>query len=399
MTDRKISLMGEYIEKRLSAIGLEEELLSLIARYNKKRKTFLLVYASAIGKRMPEVSLCQEDFYIISNLLRGREESSKLDIYLETPGGSGEAAEEIVRFTRAHFDNISFVISGEAKSAGTLMTMSGDEILMTETGSLGPLDAQIKIGRTTISAFDYMEWIKNKHNEAEKKKSMNPFDAIMVAQISPGELELVDHSLNFAKDLVVKWLGKYKFKNWDKTKTQKKPVTDEMKKKRAKAIANELINHAKWRSHGRSLKIRDLEDIGLRITEIDNNLELSDIVYRIQTVCMLLFKTTTTYKIFATQREKIFAQALGARAPIQMQQENNASLSVVNIEVKCEKCGKVHKLYAKLDQNSQIDKDCQKKGQKPFPKDNKLKCECGFEIDLSGMRNEIEIKSGKKVLN
>ena len=37
--------------------------------------------------------------------------------------------------------------------------------------------------------------------------------------------------------------------------------------------------------------------------------------------------------------------------------------------------------------------------EKPFPKDNKLKCECGFEIDLSGMRNEIEIKSGKKVLN
>ena len=64
-------------------------------------------------------------------------------MYIETPGGSGETAEEVVKFLRNNFDTVSFVVSGEAKSAGTIIVLSGDEILMTETGSLGPIDAQM----------------------------------------------------------------------------------------------------------------------------------------------------------------------------------------------------------------------------------------------------------------
>lgn len=41
-------------------------------------------------------------------------------MYIETPGGSGETAEEVVKFLRNNFDTVSFVVSGEAKSAGTI---------------------------------------------------------------------------------------------------------------------------------------------------------------------------------------------------------------------------------------------------------------------------------------
>ena len=217
--------------------------------------------------------------------------------------------EEIVRFLRSKFDNIDFVISGEAKSAGTILALSGNDILMTKSGSLGPIDAQIKIGRTVISAYDYIEWINLKREEAKKYGKLNPLDATMVAQISPGELSLVYHALKFAEDLVVEWLSKYKFQNWKVTETRKIPVTEEMKKKRASEIAKKLMNHAKWRTHG-----------------------------------------------------------------------------------------KVYKLYAKFIENPQIDRDFQKKGAIPFPKDNKLICDCGFEIDLTGIRNDLETKVGKKIL-
>ena len=33
---------------------------------------------------------------------------------------------------------------------------------MTETGSLGPIDAQVKIGRSIVSAHDYKAWIDEK---------------------------------------------------------------------------------------------------------------------------------------------------------------------------------------------------------------------------------------------
>jgi len=196
----KMSLMNEYINKRLGAPELESELMKLISEYNKNRDTFLFVYAVAIGKQIPSIPLEQADFYIIRDLLADRKSLKKVDIYIETPGGSGETAEEIVRFLRNNFETVSFVVSGEAKSAGTIIVLSGDEILMTETGSLGPIDAQIRIGRSIVSAYDYIEWVEDKRKEAETQGALNPFDATMVAQITPGELGSVFHALKFAED-------------------------------------------------------------------------------------------------------------------------------------------------------------------------------------------------------
>jgi ClpP class serine protease len=139
----------------------------------------------------------QGDFYVIRDLLADKKDLRKVDMYIETPGGSGETAEEIVKFLRNNFDTVSFVVSGEAKSAGTIIALSGDEILMTETGSLGPIDAQMKIGRSVISAYDYMEWVDQKRKEAKEQGMLNPFDATMVAQITPGELCGVSHALKF----------------------------------------------------------------------------------------------------------------------------------------------------------------------------------------------------------
>ncbi len=390
-----MGFMSEYISRRLSAADLELELLKLISDYNKLRQTFTAVFVAAIGKPIPDVSLSQDDYYLIHDLLRDVD-SSSVDLYLETPGGSAEAAEEIVKCLRSRFAQISFVISGEAKSAGTIMVLSADEILMTETGSLGPIDAQVKIGRSVVSAYDYIEWMEDKGKEAGKVGKLNPFDATMIAQISPGELSGVYHALKYAEDLVVDWLVKYKFKNWTVTETRKVPVTKEMKVERAQEIAKELTNHAKWRSHGRSIKAGDLDEIGLKVTKVESDAGLSDIVYRIQTVCRLLFSSTNTYKIFATEKEKVFKSAAPVsatpRIPIQ------AAAEVVEFETKCSKCGKVHKLYAKFVDDPRIDKDFQKKGSIAYPKDNKLKCDCGFEIDLGGIRNEIEVKIGKKLI-
>jgi hypothetical protein len=398
-----MSLINEYIEifKKSGSTALEAELLRLIAAYNKLRSTYLFVYAAAIGKPIPNIALDQADYYMIRDFLSNKGNIKNVEIYIETPGGSGETAEEIVRFLRKHFDTVAFVVSGEAKSAGTLIVLSGDEILMTETGSLGPIDAQMRIGRSVISAYDYMEWVDEKRADAEKNERLNPFDATMVAQITPGELGSVYHALKFAEDLVVEWLVNFKFKKWDKTETRGIPVTDEMKKKRAEDIARELSNHAKWRSHGRSIKIENLEEINLKISRVDDNPKLADIVYRIQMVCRLLFDSTPIYKIFATADSKVFKQAAPASLmgpPFAPPQIPAQKLDVVRIEPQCPKCGVTHKVYAKFVRNPQIDVDFKAQGFTPFPNDGKIKCKCGQEIDLLGVKNQIETQTGRKIV-
>ncbi len=394
-----MGLLGEYMSKKMSVLDLNNELRRLIEEYNEIRDTYLIIYAGAMGKPIPDLPLSMDDYYVIFDMLKDIK-TKKLDFYIETPGGSGAAAEEIVRFLRSKFDYIGFVVSGEAKSAGTIIVLSGNEILMTESGSLGPIDAQVRVGRSTISAYDYMEWVKEKRDQAEKQGKLNPFDATMVAQISPGELKGVNNSLEFAKDLVIDWLSRYKFKDWNITEARGIKVSEKKKLERAAEIAHELTNHGKWRSHGRSIKIDDLEEIGLKITRVDDQIKLADIVYKIQTVLRLLFMSTSTYKLFATYDVKITKDAVPTNALRKAQKPPTSTESgAVEIEVKCQKCGETHKFYAKFIDDPIIDKDMKDKGVRLFPKNNKLICGCGFEIDLSGIRNDIESKTGKKIID
>jgi hypothetical protein len=401
-----MSLMKEYIDRRPSPPELESELLKLISEYNKHRDTYLFVYAAAISKPIPKVPLDQEDYYAIYDLLAPKKDINKVDIYIETPGGRGETAEEIVKFLRKNFDTVSFVVSGEAKSAGTLIVLSGDNILMTETGSLGPIDAQLRIGRSLVSAYDYIEWVEEKKDEAEKTKALNPFDAAVVAQITPGELKMVHNAYEYAKDLVKEWLVNYKFGKWDFTDTRKIPVTKEMKTQKAKEIADKLADHSKWKLHGRSIKADDLEEMGLKIIRVDEDEKLANIIYRIQTVCRWLFDSTNAFKICATEDTKIFKQAAligqppaiipkGAAGPLKQVKGDPVA---TDFETICPKCGARHAIFAMFVKDKKLTADYKNKGYKPFPKDGKIRCTCDFEIDLLGVKNQIELGTGKPII-
>lgn len=390
-----MGLFNEYINKRLGPLDLQEELKRLINEYNKYRSTYLLIYYSALEKPIPDTQLMMSDYYVIHDFLNGRS-LDKVDIFLQTPGGSGETAEEIVRILRKKANHVSFVIAGEAKSAGTILALSGNEILMTETGSLGPIDAQVRLGRSVISAFDYVEWVDEKRKEAGENGTLNPFDATIIAQITPGELSGVLHSLKFAEDLVVEWLPKYKFADWGKTEERQILVTPEMKEERAKEVVKQLINHARWRSHGRSIKIEDLEPL-LKIQKIDADPKLADVVYRIHVVLRLLCDTTSIFKVFMTADSKIFRQATQATSPLPASIPAK-EINVVNFDQTCPRCGTIHKIYAKTKPDTQLDEQAKKDGYKPFPKDGKIMCTCKQEIDILGLKNQIEAQMGLKLI-
>ncbi|MBN1183714.1 MAG: ATP-dependent Clp protease proteolytic subunit [Bacteroidales bacterium] len=392
------SLINEYISKRWGAIDFENELRRLVQSYNNEKDTYLFIYSVDMEKAGPpknaDVSLTMADYQMFYEMLRNVD-SSRVDIYIETPGGSGEAAEEIVEFLHKKFENVDFIIAGEAKSAGTLMVMSADDIYMTESGSLGPIDAQVRIGRSVVSAFDYVDWMTKKRKEAEEKKGLNPVDAMMIAQITPGEFEGVYHAQEFAVDCLRKWLPQYKFKHWKETETRKLKVSEEMKAQKAAEIANKLIDHEKWRSHGRSLKISDLEELGLRIKKIDG--KNNEIIHRIKTVIRLLFSTSTHYKMFVTSGEKLFRDILAQNVKQGVPLPTKVPLA--EIGVTCPKCGKQHNVYAIFGKvPPELEADIKLRATK-YPANNKLTCECGCQIDLLGLRNQLERQTGARIQN
>jgi hypothetical protein len=400
------SILNEYISKRLGLLDLQNELQRLIKLYNKHTGRYMFIYAADINKarnRGIDVSMVQDDFYNIQDMLRESTEK-KIDFYIETPGGSGEAAEEIAKFLRKKFKEVNFVIAGEAKSAGTILVLSGDNIYMTDTGSLGPIDAQVRIGRSVVSAHDYKEWVDLKREEAFKNGSLNPFDAVMVAQISPGELYGVINSLEFAKDLVKCWLEEHKFKNWTVTRNNQTPVTPKMRKQRAHKVAEMFCDHTTWRTHGRSLKIEDLQE-DLIIERIDDDAKLADIVYRIKTVIRLILDGSTVYKLFFVDDLKIsktFTINPGGNLPITnpLSQEKGQlkAVDAVELDIQCPKCNKRHKVNGYMDIESQQIK-AQKLPTNPNVKDNDiLVCDnCNFSLDLKPIKNQVESQTRRKI--
>lgn len=393
-------ILNEYIDKRLSVNDLLKELDDLVRAYNTMTGRYLFVFSSDFtkGRRgVDDVALFQDDFYNIQDILR--ESSAKqIDFYLETPGGSGEAAEEIARFLHNKFDTVRFLICGEAKSAGTILAMSGNEILMTDSGSLGPIDAQVRIGRHTVSAYDYKAWVEGKRIEAAQNGKLNPFDAVMVAQISPGEIYGVYNSLEFATDLVKKWLVEYKFKNWSITSSGRQ-VTQKMKVDRAKEVADFLCDHMTWRSHGRSLKIEDLRRY-LVIDRIDDNPTLADIVYRVNTVLRLIFSNSSIYKIYKTQDTFLSKTAMNGvpnlPQPTPMMPGKKASpqaVQNVELEIICPKCHKRHLIHGYVNLSSQQIKALNLPVNPLVTDNNTLVCDnCGFELDLKPVKNQLEMQ-------
>jgi ATP-dependent protease ClpP protease subunit len=107
-------------------------------------KRNLICYAAFL--RHPASAIIQEDSHLIEHLLRSvdlKEYPDSLDLLLHTPGGDPTAAERIVMTCRSFAKSFRVIVARTAMSAGTLVAMGADSILMTETSELGPIDPQM----------------------------------------------------------------------------------------------------------------------------------------------------------------------------------------------------------------------------------------------------------------
>lgn len=102
------SIISDYISRNMSILDLKKELSVLRSEYNRITGRNLFIYAADFNKARQgiDVSLMQDDFYTIQDILR-ESTQKQIDFYLETPGGSGETAEEIARFLHSKFEEVN----------------------------------------------------------------------------------------------------------------------------------------------------------------------------------------------------------------------------------------------------------------------------------------------------
>ena len=202
----------------------------------------------------------------------------KLTIMLNTPGGYVEPVEKMVNITRHFYDEVDFIVPDTAMSAGTIFCMSGDNIWMDYSSSLGPIDPQIQKEGRFVPALGYLDKV-NEIIEKSANGTMTSADIILLQKQDLAMLRSYEQALNLSVSLLKEWLVKYKFKNWDKHQTtpnlKGKPVTLEEKTQRAEEIAKVLGDNKIWHSHGRSISLNKLQNV-LRL-KIKDYTEMEDL--------------------------------------------------------------------------------------------------------------------------
>ena len=385
-----MGIYTEYLDRRLDGSALNAERKKQLRRISELRGgRDLFVIGGDLNNESNLASISYGDLLPINDQLANLN-GTKLDLILETPGGSGEVAEDIVHSLRDKYDEIAVIVPGWAKSAGTIMAMAADEILMEPASALGPIDAQISRQGKVFSADALLMGLEKIKSEVEKVGNLNRAYIPILQGISPGELQHAENALQFARRLVTDWLKQYKFSRWEHHSSTGKAVTEKEREQRANEIASKLCNHSLWLTHGRSIKIGNLRDMRLLITDYAENKDLADAIRRYYALLRMLFETNV-YKVFETTSSQIYRFNIQAAVPLP---QPNRNADVATVDITCNKCKSLIRIQANLDKPAPL-----QEGTTPFPKNNKTKCPaCGVELDLTDLRRQIELQSKKRVV-
>lgn len=202
-----------------------------------------------------------------------RRRKRRLVVILETNGGFAEVARRISDALRHHYRIVDFLIPSHAMSAGTILALSGDSIWMDYYSVLGPIDPQVPSpdGKRLIPALGYLI----KYEEVLAKANSGQAGAAeleILLNFNQGELYSFEQARELSVSLLEEWLAKFKFRNWKETERRKLPVTNAMKKERARDIAAALNNVRRWNSHGIGINAQVLRrELKLKIDNFGAN--------------------------------------------------------------------------------------------------------------------------------
>jgi len=298
------------IKTAQDSIKRRQELIKEIELLTKRR---VLVYVADIKK--PASALNPEDKTGFSDLIQDIKEE-EVDFLINSPGGFVEVTEAIVGMLRAKFKSVRFAIPNMAKSAATLLVLSGDELLMDHRSELGPIDPQIQYtsidGQKQEAAEDILEGFKEaKEVLAKEGPTATPAYVPLLNKYTIGLLRGCRNAMQLSQELAEKWLRSYMFAN-------------EPGSPKPGEIVNYFASHATTLSHGRAIRINKCLDLGIKIADPRKaeNIKLTEKLWELWCLYELHFERMPVHKIYENsagcflQKQSLQIQIVQGRPPL-----------------------------------------------------------------------------------
>lgn len=216
---------------------------SLIRRIQQRTGLRLICYVSA-----EDGAVTHDDVVPFMDLLHNVPPDSGIELLLHTGGGDIDTAEKLISMVRQKVGESKFriVVPDFAMSAGTLMVLGADRVVMSDSSSLGPIDPQI----LTPDNRGVMRWMPAQnfldafdvHSKTLSKDPNNLPARIMLGKLDPAILRQCESARQRAQRLAESQLNQGMFRGGTGNTT---------------GTASELLDTTRWQSHSQTISWQD----------------------------------------------------------------------------------------------------------------------------------------------
>lgn len=249
----------------------------LIKKIEQKRGSKIITYITSDRQGPVNARVAMDIIPVISEQLRKIGKVDKIDFFLYTAGGDTMVPWRLVSMIREYCDTFSVLVPYKAHSAGTMIALGADEIVMSDLSEISPIDPstanvfnpsdlnnpQVKIPISVEDVIAYFDLAKNKFgikNDEDLTKIFNKFTESN-PQIHPLALGNVNRTHNLIR-LIAKRL----------LKSHKDPMKEEQIDKVVEFFTEKLYSHQYFIGRKEAK-----EELGVKsIVEADT--ELSDLM-------------------------------------------------------------------------------------------------------------------------
>lgn len=256
----------------------------------------VIFYASAFLQK-PEapqtfVQITHEDLNGFMATLYGMKWEKGLTLLLHTPGGLTNAAETIVEYLYQKFEYIEVIIPTFAMSAGTMISLAANKIIMGRQSQVGPIDPQMPLSGRFVSAQSVVDQFNEAKEEILNDSQVAPVWYPILQSIGPALLREANNALGYSQRMVENWMKLRMF------------ASDQKRDEKAKKIAKFFRDASVHLSHGRRISREEAKTQDVIIEDLENDQGLQEAVLSAYHLVTLAFEKSPATKLIESNHDR-----------------------------------------------------------------------------------------------
>jgi hypothetical protein len=252
----------------------------------------VLLYASSFLQKPQAPAytyiIMPEDLNGLMSVVYGMDWSKGLTLILHTPGGDPNAAASVVAYLRSKFTRIEVIVPTYAMSAGTMISLASDRIIMGRQSQLGPIDPQMTIGARPVSARAIVDQFEAAKQEILGNVTLAHAWAPILQSLGPALLQEAQNALDYGESMVAGWLATYMFSG------RSDPATE------GRNVAHHFNDATIHKSHGRRIDREETRSQGVIVEDLEDSQDLQEAVLTAYHVATFALEHTLVTKMIAS---------------------------------------------------------------------------------------------------